>query len=216
MIKIVFCLISLILGGINGEHMISRKNLKPSSNNARSYIAEITPHANTNWGNWGIAAFCPDGSFARDFELKIEPSQGSHDDDTAMNAIKIWCYYHFDTDEFEAGIETSTEGGWGSWTGKVSCGDAGAFLKGAQFKSETSQGSHDDDTAGNSVNMECTDGSILEPNGGGWGSWSNWVMCPDNTAICGLKTQVEPSQGSHDDDTALNGVTFYCCEFPTS
>ena len=105
--------------------------------------------------------------------------------------------------------ETSTEGQWGAWTGKVSCGDKGAFLKGAQFKSEPDQGLSDD-TAGNSVNMECTDGTILEPEGGPWGEWSDWVMCPENTAICGVKAKVEPDVPV--DDTALNGVTFYCCE----
>ena len=104
----------------------------------------------------------------------------------------------------------------------MSCGDDGAFLKGAQLLSEPYLGvgkvKGGDDTAGNSVNMECTDGSILEPKGGPWGSWSHWVTCPDNTAICGVKTLVEPNLGvgiSGGDDTALNAVTFYCCEFPT-
>ena len=62
--------------------------------------------------------------------------------------------------------------------------------------------------------MECTDGSSLEPKGGDFGSWSALVTCPDNTVICGVKTLVEPYLGSHEDDTSLNGVTFYCCEFP--
>merc|ERR1712179_808576 len=132
-----------------------------------------------------------------------------------MNAIKLWCYYNVDGDEYEAGVETSFEGQWGSWTGRVSCGDSGAFLKGAQLKSEPYQGyKGGDDTAANSVNMECTDGAILEPVGGPFGTWSHWVMCPENTSICGVKTQVEfkdPHVG--DDETALNGLTFYCCEF---
>ena len=61
----------MVIGGINGKHMISRTNLKASSNHVRSYVAEITPAHNTNWGNWGAAALCPEGSFARDFELKV-------------------------------------------------------------------------------------------------------------------------------------------------
>ena len=101
---------------------------------------------------------------------------------------------------------------WGGWTGKVSCGKNGAFLKGAQFRSESNQGLEGhDDTAGNSLNMECTDGNILEPNGSGWGTWSHWEVCPDNTAICGMRTRVEPNQG-HGDDTSLNAVSFYCCQ----
>ena len=37
----------------------------------RNYVKEITPHANTAWGNWGPAVFCPEQAFARDFELKV-------------------------------------------------------------------------------------------------------------------------------------------------
>ena len=34
-------------------------------------VAEIKPVALTHWGDWGHAVFCPDMSFARDFELKV-------------------------------------------------------------------------------------------------------------------------------------------------
>jgi len=64
--------------------------------------------------------------------------------------------------------------------------------------------------------MEYNDGAILEPVGGPFGTWSHWEMCPENTAICGVKTQVElPGDLQGDDETALNGVTFYCCELPS-
>ena len=68
-----------------------------------------------------------------------------------------------------------------------------------------------DDTAGNSVNMICTDETILQGNGREWGTWSSMVFCPFNTAICGIKTRVEPE---NKDNTALNDVEFFCCELP--
>ena len=49
--------------------------------------------------------------------------------------------------------------------------------------------------------------------GGGFdtGTWSKGVFCPEDSAICGLKTQVESYQGIGADDTALNAVEFICC-----
>merc|ERR1719322_966423 len=175
---------------LNGKNNLITMGNNPSlSKNDRPFVSEIKPVALTHWGDWGVAEFCPDMSFARDYELKIEPSNESAD--TAMNAIKLYCYYNISGVELEAGQITSTVGPFGDWTGKVSCGDKGDFLRGAQFKSEPDQGVADD-TAGNSVNMECTDGSILEPEGGPWGEWTHWELCPENTAICGVKTRVEP------------------------
>ena len=62
--------------------------------------------------------------------------------------------------------------------------------------------------------MVCTNGITLKGNGGEWGTWSTVESCPVNTAICGIRTQIEPYQGSAttDDDTALNGVEFFCCK----
>ena len=63
--------------------MISKKIYKPSSKYARDFIAEITPEHNTNFGNWGPADFCPEGSFARDFEQKV-----------LMKYVKIYVYIY--------------------------------------------------------------------------------------------------------------------------
>ena len=42
------------------------------------------------------------------------------------------------------------------------------------------------------------------------GTWSDWIYCSQNYFICGLNTQIEPSQGGGD-DTSLNNIDFKCC-----
>ena len=45
---------------------------------------------------------------------------------------------------------------------------------------------------------------------GVWGSWSEPLMCPAKTYVCGMRPKIEPPLGG-DDDTAMNAVAFYCC-----
>ena len=53
----------------------------------------IEPDTRTSWGTWGITEWCPAGTFAHGFKLKMESYQGSdyYDDDTALNAIGLYC-----------------------------------------------------------------------------------------------------------------------------
>ena len=46
-------------------------------------------------------------------------------------------------------------------------------------------------------------------NTGAWGGWSSAKFCPPNHYVCGLQQKVEPSIDG--DDTAMNGLAFYCC-----
>ena len=47
---------------------------------------------------------------------------------------------------------------------------------------------HLDETAGNNVNMACSHGSVLAGNGENFGTWSDFEMCPEGTAVCGIRT----------------------------
>ena len=47
---------------------------------------------------------------------------------------------------------------------------------------------HLDETAGNNVNMACSHGSVLAGNGEDFGNWSNFEICPEGTAVCGIRT----------------------------
>ena len=42
--------------------------------------------------------------------------------------------------------------------------------------------------SGNNVNMACSRGSVLAGDGGHYGDWSDFEMCPQNTAVCGIRT----------------------------
>ena len=68
--------------------------------------------------------------------------------------------------------------------------------------------------------MTCTEGEPLEVKAHDdvqeWGQWSKMELCPDGTAICGIQTRVFDDYGEDgvsylEDDTALDGVKFYCC-----
>ena len=59
----------------------------PRSDNSGHYIR---PYTQASWGSWGLTEWCPHGTFANTFDLKIESYQGG-DDDTALNAIGLLC-----------------------------------------------------------------------------------------------------------------------------
>lgn len=45
----------------------------------------------TNWGEWGSFHRCPNGTFAQGFRLRTEPYKGALIDDTASNAVRLFC-----------------------------------------------------------------------------------------------------------------------------
>lgn len=75
-----------------------------------------------------------------------------------------------------------------------------------------------DDSAANGIKFKCRrkdDSGRTKTIGhaGFWGSFGSWSEeCQKGTAICGLRTKVEPPQGGFwNDDSALNDVQFVCC-----
>ncbi|XP_031555991.1 vitelline membrane outer layer protein 1 homolog isoform X2 [Actinia tenebrosa] len=177
---------------------------------ARSdYVGSIQPHTYTSWGSWGHEDWCTEGSYAYGFTLNVEGQQGKGDD-TALNGIKLHCRTYCGA---HSNSITSSVMIFGNWQQTKNC-PAGNFLKGAWVRSER-QGSVDN-TAVNNYDFLCEHFHYtshiyhLQGNGMPWGSWTARQECPTGSYICGLKTQVEPSQG-RGDDTALNDARFYCC-----
>ncbi|MEN8218926.1 MAG: hypothetical protein ABFS56_21650 [Pseudomonadota bacterium] len=166
------------------------------------------------WGNWGGWQYCPPGTFAAGYAMKVEHSIGKGDD-TAVNGIKLYCV---NTSGEKVANITSLVGPWGSWREGANCHKTAVF-NGSSQSFEPSR-KDQDDTATNSVRFKCTDGKTIQAAGSmPWGKWGPHVSCPDKefmglkirTAICGIQTRVEPSIDG--DDTALNGANYACCAY---
>ncbi|NWH76517.1 VMO1 protein, partial [Piaya cayana] len=144
------------------------------------------------WGDWGDPEFCPKGSFATGFQLKVGTSQGVGD------LAGVWGHV--------GGDDTR---GQGTWLPPLSCsrGRLSAF----RLRVEAPRGLWDD-TAANNLDMACSDGAVLEGQGGNRGTWGNWSsFCPPGGGVCGLRTRLEGPQRKARDDTALNDLDFFCC-----
>lgn len=50
----------------------------------------IQPDVNTHWGDWGVAEWCPHGTFALRFDQRVQGKQYKGDD-TALNGIALIC-----------------------------------------------------------------------------------------------------------------------------
>ena len=160
------------------------------------------------WGDWSRAVYCPSGSWATGYAMRVEPKQGI-DDDTALNAIALYCS---DRNGRNMARIVPHEGFWGNWREGANCSQ-GAFITHFQLKVEPRQGIGDD-TAANSVAFLCRGNQRIEASGGGpWGDWGEWQGDSQGVAICGVRAKVEPKQGPAptQDDTALNDLEFTWC-----
>jgi len=83
-------------------------------------------------------------------------------------------------------------GNWGGWGNTYECG--GGYAVGFQLRSEPEL--QQDNTGANNLRLFCSGSKgYVEGNGLHWGMWTDIQWCPDGKAICGLRTQVQPSQG---------------------
>ncbi|KAK3577441.1 hypothetical protein CHS0354_032292 [Potamilus streckersoni] len=197
------------------------------------------------WGSWYQPQYCPNGTYAVGYNMKIQGEQQDRDD-TGLNAISLRCQPL--SISRDVGDITSEEGGWGTWIGWTMCNfdnkSERTFLTSFSLQVEVNQDNDykdmsmwkervknkfsGDDTAADFVKFMCRDFNsnsqereLSHPPGhGAWGSYGDWSQsCPLNSAICGIQTKVEPFQGDGSlfggDDTALNDVQFICCNDTT-
>jgi hypothetical protein len=176
----------------------------------RTDVASYVTLASGSWGSWSTCyEFCPADTLAYQVTAKSEKSQGTGDD-SAMNGVALACYNK--TTGGYQGYITSNQQAWGNWMDWVSASPytvTNPFV-GGKLMIEGSQGLGDD-TAANMIMMYSANGVGVGPASYTWfGSWKTPAYCPAGTAVCGLSTRIEGSQGSGD-DTALNGVAVACC-----
>ncbi|XP_075062473.1 vitelline membrane outer layer protein 1-like [Mixophyes fleayi] len=161
------------------------------------------------WGEWGPVEWCPCGYHAKGFSVKVESKQ-KVEDDTALNGIRLLCLNRSDIvrdGKAEYVAIQSSEGPWGEWSPNLWCPE-GHLLSFSMQVEVPRKGA--DDTAANNLMFQCSDYNIFLGGGQSWGYYGRWSgIC--RLGICGMKTKVEPPQGSKD-DTALNDVQFVCCK----
>uniref|UniRef100_A0A9J8AL63 Vitelline membrane outer layer protein 1 n=1 Tax=Cyprinus carpio carpio TaxID=630221 RepID=A0A9J8AL63_CYPCA len=143
-ISIVFSL--LIFTELHVSVQSTGRHLERSSE--RHFRSLLTVSNGMHWGSWGRSEFCPNGTYAKGFNVKVE----RHDyfDNTALNAIHLFCESKSDD---ASGIIRSDEGSFGQWIDYIQMCPTG-FLTAFQLKVESSQGI-DDDTAVNNIRRHC-------------------------------------------------------------
>ncbi|XP_045174535.2 vitelline membrane outer layer protein 1-like [Mercenaria mercenaria] len=193
-------------------------------NTTRTVTKKLMVTNGGQYGLWTDPEFCPMGTFASGYNMKIE-SNHLFGDDTTLNAIKLTCSDTWGHLEKGATV-TSGEGNFGTWAKTETCNQeyhAANFLTAFSLQvsaplRSVKQGSGDD-TSANYIKFYCRDlagdnneTELARSPGSAWrGNYGQWSeSCDNDMAICGLATRIESPQG-HGDDTALNDVVFYCC-----
>ncbi|XP_026091155.1 vitelline membrane outer layer protein 1-like [Carassius auratus] len=175
----------------------------------RPFVSLLTVPNGMKWGSWAQREFCPSGTYAAGFSLKVE-ELSVLSDNTALNAIRLHCISLFKgsgLDELESFVESNV-GSWGQWT-KIKWCPSG-FLKAFQLRVESSQGIRDD-TAVNNIRFNCTEGSLLLGDGTDKGEWGDWSSSCQGRGMCGIMTRIEEKL-KFGDDTALNDARMFCCD----
>ncbi|XP_063275722.1 vitelline membrane outer layer protein 1 homolog [Prinia subflava] len=153
------------------------------------------------WGQWGDPEFCPPGSFASGFQLKVHPHQGLFGDDTGLNGVRLLCDTGRDT-------VTSSLGPLGSWGPARTCPPRERLVS-FRLRVEPSRGVWDD-AAATDMAATCSGGHRLEGGGLDWGDWGDWSeRCVLGCGVCGVRARVETPDTS--DDSGLNDLQLYCC-----
>jgi Vitelline membrane outer layer protein I (VOMI) len=105
---------------------------------------------------------------------------------------------------------TVDDGYWGAWQGMRYCPDD-SYVTGYHMRVEDP--TDGDDTALNSVELQCTDKTNAKTNlsahRGFWGSWKGWSYCPNGGFVKGGQLKIEGQQGGGD-DTAANSLKVQC------
>ncbi|XP_043090324.1 vitelline membrane outer layer protein 1-like [Puntigrus tetrazona] len=198
-----------LLAFIGLQVSVQSAGRRSERNVERTFISLLAVSNGMKFGSWSQREFCPRGTHAAGFSLKVEKRSYGFWDNTALNGIRLYCVsLSKDTDEEVSSIQSNT-GNWGQWTEIKWC--PSGFLKAFQLRVEPYQG-FKDDTAANNIRFNCSGGALLQGDGTDQGEWGDWSNACRGRGICGITTMVEEDQGFSGDDTALNDVMMSCCD----
>merc|ERR1712002_821056 len=107
-------------------------------------------------GEWGDVEKCMDGTSTFAFDFKFEETGKL--DNTCGNGVMMLCH---DGDGQMSGHITSTEGNFGEWLGTRNC-PLGANITGFRLRVLPNQGTWGDDQGVDNIQMQCSDGTILD------------------------------------------------------
>ncbi|CAL4077176.1 unnamed protein product, partial [Meganyctiphanes norvegica] len=171
------------------------------------------------WGHWGDTEFCPEGSFAYGFRIKVEDSTAK--DDTALNGIRLICRSPGDVGSdgvfpkkkaWEANI-TSTVQKWGTWRGRMEGQKINfriyIFSNLLILFADRQKGIFNQTNSRLEADTRLCESTPTSGLGSTFTKifWSSW-----GRVICGIQTRVEEHLPIYEDDTALNDVRMFCCE----
>ncbi|XP_075433769.1 vitelline membrane outer layer protein 1 homolog [Ascaphus truei] len=157
------------------------------------------------WGEWGQAEACPDGSSARGFSLKLVETHG-FSENTALTAIRLYCV--MDIDDQNATLIQSTEGRLGTWISPIWCLHGNLVAFSFKVEHQLGRGDHSEVATAN-IQFKCSDKRnflYFLPLVGSDEEWSPTCQF----GICGIRTKVGSPHG-HGDDPVLSDVQFTCC-----
>ncbi|CAF1653824.1 unnamed protein product [Rotaria magnacalcarata] len=176
-------------------------------------VSELQPYVD-EFGDFHEYEYCPEGSWAYGLKQRIQYFQ-FRGDDTALNAISLYCRKH---DGTITGSISSFEGLWGYWSNSAYCGnETGVYMFSAAFKIEDFRGPSYDHTSANDFRSQCWNGTVVTrddlhaTNGQIWGSWKRPDTCNKGSAICGISSKFLNYSIIAQDDIAMSGAFFKCC-----
>ncbi|XP_069983708.1 vitelline membrane outer layer protein 1 [Penaeus vannamei] len=165
-----------------------------------------------SWGDWGPIEYCEDGSFATAFQVKFEPYSLLDTDETAVNAVRLYCST---LDHILTGYVYSVEGKHGDWENIRHC--SSGFVTGMRANVLEPQGTLGDDVAVKNVQLACDEGQevitgvIEEEEKIPDGKWSFWSRCSAGSGVCGIEIRYE--NAGLGDDAGVTNIAMFCCAF---
>lgn len=192
--------LSLASAGIPRDQRIPRRQVTDA----------LTLNNGLSWGDWGPIEYCKDGSFVSAFQVKFEPYSLIDTDETAVNAVRLYCST---LDHITTGYVYSVEGKHGEWQNIRSC--SSGFVTGMRANVLEPQGALADDVAVKNVQLACDEGKevitgVIEEKIPA-GEWSFWSRCSSGSGVCGIEIRYEDA--GLGDDTGVTNLAMFCCAF---